>query len=123
MVVAVLCILFGGIALIGALMILAGTSAPPVWVDPKRMAAFDVIQAITFVDAIVMLVCGINFMQGANWARWLFLADSVLSIAIHAVLMSDKLNACVTTFGFQIICVVVLFLPASNEYFSSRYRR
>ena len=61
-------------------------------------------------------------LQGANWARWLFVVEAVLGSAAMTYFFSDNIKPMVTTFVFRVICIVILFLPAANRYFESRSR-
>ena len=116
LVVAVLCIFFGAIAFVGTLMYLASNDYP-MWSDPVRADDLNIIKVTGAVDSLVTLVCGFNFLSGENWARWLFLIEGIISCAICGYLATDTMNALVTTIVFRAICVVILFLPASNQFF------
>ncbi len=118
--IAVLCILFGGLTSFYVLLIVGGS--PPAWMSESRVMDLSLMKGLGLVDGIVWIVCGINFMQAANWSRWVFVADSIVSSVIMGVILADKIETCVTTFVFRIICIVIIFLPDANDYFRGRRR-
>jgi hypothetical protein len=122
LVVAVLCIFIGAIAFVAALTYLAGSDYPT-WTGPQRVDILTVVKVVNLADSLVTLVCGLNFLHGANWARWLFTVDGIVCSALYVWLASDNLNFFVTTFVFRAICMVILFLPASNRFFLFHERK
>ena len=72
------------------------------------------------VLAVINFVCGVNILQGANWARWLYtgLCGFLLILELSAF-PNGFFSMLVYTFMRGTI-VLVLFLPDANDFFSSR---
>jgi hypothetical protein len=119
--VAALNILFGGMTFLYGLLMLG--NGVPDWMGEQRVEFLDLLKGIAVVDGSISVICGYNMFQGANWSRWVFTVDAVVSTTILAYIAGDHLNADVTTFVFRLICIVILFLPSANDFFGGMRRR
>jgi hypothetical protein len=121
----IICILIGAILFLQGLLNLSQAGDHLAWVSQKAAETLNYLPLLTLLDGFVILVCGINFLQGANWARWLFTIESVVSCTIFCLAFNQfaLLNGCVPYVVFRAICILLLFLPNANEFFSASYRR
>jgi hypothetical protein len=115
--------LLGALTLLQALVNLAGAGNLPVWMNPRNSDVLQFIPILTVIDGIVIGLCGLNFLQGANWARWLFTIEAIGSCTIYCFAFNDLLRGCVPYIAFRAICIFFLFLPGANAFFSNAYRR
>src|SRR5688572_30261125 len=63
---------------------------------------------------VLAVVCGFLLFQGINWARWLAIAWLLYHVLLSAFHSTSEM---ITHIVFVIIVSLLLYLPASNEYF------
>jgi len=83
---------------------------------------FALIVAQTCLGAIASGVGAWNLLGGANWARWVMVVFLVESTTWTFLTASTPANGLVTLL-WSIIMVILLFIPASNEFFRTRRSR
>lgn len=119
---ASLCVVFGGLGAVFALFVMTGNGDLPVWMDEEKTEALQMGMLALAADALLVATCGFFMFQGANWARWTFVIEGVLEIALVAFLFPQGLAGMASTFIFRVVCTILLFLPASNDFFGSSRR-
>ena len=75
--------------------------------------------AMIFVGAVVGGVCGVFMLQGANWARLLYVGWSVLGFVISFITTPAKLMLLPATVFLGVV-VFFLFRPKANAFFSGQ---
>jgi hypothetical protein len=88
-------------------------------VHPNKLSV-TVQFAIDIVSGGTMIVCGVNILNGANWARWFYVGWCILNLVAGFIFVPNKmlLLAPILALFVQAIIITVLFLPAANEFFS-----
>jgi len=74
--------------------------------------------------AILTFVCGVNILNGANWARWLYTGYCVCLFIFDLIFFSHiadqfGLGHFVLSAFVHGIVIFFLFLPKANDFFSS----
>lgn len=103
----------GGLGLLSFLLLLGISDQPsylPKSSNPLGLASYG-------LSSVVSLVCGINILSGANWARWLYTGTCVFLFVFDLLFYTDKLYAFVPSAVFRCLAIALLFLPRANRYF------
>jgi hypothetical protein len=93
--------------------------------QPETQAAMEQIGlpytlqvAMLYLNAILMIVSAMYMMQEANWARWLYLGWSFISIDYHLYINADWHDN-VLPIGLYLASALILLVPSANKYFSN----
>ena len=105
---------FGFLAALSALFHFSPNEAPPG--ESPQFA--NVAGVATIIDAIVTFVCGIGILKGANWARWVYAVRYALFLPVDFLLLSATTVRVMPALIFETACIVFLFLPETNRFFS-----
>jgi hypothetical protein len=84
----------------------------------KNPLPYSVEIPLSATSAILGLVSGINMLQRANWARWLYVAMCI-GLTIFDIFACPQITGMLAPLAFHGVMILFLFLPAANEYFSS----
>jgi hypothetical protein len=123
LIISILNIVFGGIVIVFMVVVVTAMDSLPAWMAADKPSQMIVLKTTGLLDGLTCFFGGIYFLQGANWARWIYTIESAVSGAAKAAVFYDKLNIEVLTIVFVVICIVILFLPTSNRFFKGRQRR
>jgi hypothetical protein len=112
----------GGVLLIlGSLKLLFLSDDPRV---QKAMEGYaipgNVIVAMEGVVAVTSFVCGVNILNGANWARWLYTISCGCFLIYDIFLFSNHFLLLLPATIVRGVFITFLFLPDANDFFSSR---
>lgn len=72
--------------------------------------------AWVYLGALVSLISGIALLNGRNWARFLYLMWSGMTLVVSFLTSPVKL-ACVPGLIFFVVIAFFLFLPKAEAYF------
>ena len=73
-------------------------------------------EALAVVNVILSVGCGIAFLKGLNWSRFLYVVWGVVSLVISFVLTPIK-SFVILGVIFYAVVVFFLFRPAANRWF------
>ena len=80
----------------------------------------NLVLALNVVVAIIFFVCGVNILNGANWARWLYTLTTVCLLIGDATSLMDQYAILTVLVAILRVAVLIfLFLPDANDFFSS----
>ncbi len=123
LVVGIVLLLDGMYSLLSLLVDIPGTDVMPVWMSQDQIKYHNIAVLIAIAFAVGTLVSAIYILSGENWARW-FYAGLCLGMLVYTVFfMGGALVALVPFLVVRAICVLFLFLPNANDYFTRRPRR
>ena len=74
--------------------------------------------AMLYVGLALSIVCGIAMLKGQNWARFLYVVWTAISLVIGFATSPMK-AAMLPGLVVFVIVIVFLFLPKANAYFSA----
>jgi hypothetical protein len=106
---------FGFLAILSALFHFSPDEAPP----GESTQFANMVGVVSIIDAMVSFACGIGILKGGNWARWIYTARCALFIPVDYLLLTTTTHRVVPTIIFQGACIIFLFKPEANRFFSS----
>jgi hypothetical protein len=112
-----------GLGVLSMLMSMAempGTDVTPVWMSADQLKYYHVSIWIGIVGAVGTLFSGIYILSGDNWARWFYAALCLALLSYDVFFQAGDLVRLVPALVIRAVCIVVLFLPNANEYFTRR---
>ena len=76
--------------------------------------------AFSYVGLLIGLVCGIGMLKSRNWARFLYVGWSVISLVVLYINWGTNPGKIIVLFPALIFFLVIAFLfsPKANEYFT-----
>lgn len=75
-----------------------------------------VLYVISFITLLINFVCGIAFLKGKNWSRYLYLITSLIGITINLI-TSEMRTMIIPSVVFFIIIILFLFIPKNTNAF------
>jgi len=78
---------------------------------------------VTLAMGGIDIVTGANILNGANWARWFYTIGCACLLAADLIFMNEEFYLFVPVTVMRGIFIILMFLPAANEYFSPRMTR
>jgi uncharacterized membrane protein len=119
-IIAGLYLIGAGLTVLALILMLYQPGVAYAQIRPEIPFAFIIAQ--TCLGAIVTSVGAWKLLRGANWARWLMVVYLVESTTWAFLTINLPANAWVTLL-WNVIMIIVLFIPPSNEFFRTRRGR
>lgn len=76
--------------------------------------------ALMYVGLAILIISGFGMLKGKNWARLLYVAWGVFSIALNVITTPKLTTMMIPGMVFLAIVIFFLFLPKSNAFFSGK---
>jgi hypothetical protein len=115
-----------------AVALLLATAGPAITRNALRADWGVLATYVSFGFQFTAFLLGLWFLLlGKNWARWFFVAVSLLGIAVSAPHLVQRLQQhSISWIAFhclvdavELVALIVLFLPASNQWFRRSVNR
>lgn len=86
----------------------------------RNHAPVPVQLAVSVASLAINLSCAIGFLNGKNWARFVFVGWSAISIVYTFTVVAISAWILVPGLVLPVITAVIVFLPDANRYFSGK---
>lgn len=78
--------------------------------------------AMSVASLVINLGCAIGFLKRQNWARFVFVGWSALSIIYTFAVVAISAWILIPSLALPVATAIIVFLPDANRYFSGNNR-